>query len=93
MTRVIFNEEDVLDDGQPIAPVTVLPDAEAVAADDAHPVTGRLFRPARICDSRKREGEPGQERCRCDNAISEPRKTPTQAKQIAAHEGVELEVN
>jgi hypothetical protein len=93
MTRVIFEEEDTLDDGQPIGPVTVLPDAEAVAADDAHPLMGRPFRPACICDSRKREGEPGQECGRCGNPISEPWKTLTQVKQIAAHEGVQLEVN
>jgi hypothetical protein len=94
MTRMIFEEEeDILDDGQPIAPVTDLPDAEAVAADDAHPLTGRLFRPACICERRKREGEPGQERGRCDNRISEPWKKLRQAKQIAAPEGVELEVN
>ena len=93
MTRVIFKEEDTLDDGQPIGPVTVLSGAEAAAADDAHPHLGRPFRPACICEADEREGEPGEECGRCGNPIREPWKTLRQAKQIAAREGVELEVD
>lgn len=93
MTRVIFKEEDTLADGQPIGPVTFLPDAEAVVADDAHPLMGRPFRPACICDSSQREGESGEECGRCGDFIAEPWKTLRQAKEIAAREGVELEVS
>jgi hypothetical protein len=93
MNRVILKEEDTLDDGQPVGPVTVLPDAEAALADHAHPLMGRPFRPACICERREREGQPGQECGRCGNPVAEPWKTLTQAKQIADREGVELEVN
>ena len=93
MTRVIFKEEDTLDDGQPIGPVTVLSDVEAAAADDAHPLLGQPYRRQCICDSREREGEPGQECGRCGHPIREPWKTLAQAKEIAAREDVELEVN
>lgn len=56
MTRVIFKEEDTLEDGQPIGPVTVLSNSEAAAADDGHPLMGRPFRPACMCDSASATG-------------------------------------
>jgi hypothetical protein len=93
MTRVIFKEEDTLEDGQPIGPVTVLSNAEAAAADDGHPLMGRPFRPACVCGSHTRVGDPGEECGRCGNPIREPWKTLRQAKEIAAREGAELEVN
>jgi hypothetical protein len=93
MNRVIFKEEDTLDDGEPVGPVTVLSEAEAAMVDDAHPLLGRPFQPKCFCESGEREGEPGEECGRCGNQIGQPWKTLTQAKQIAAREGVELEVN
>lgn len=93
MTRVIFKEEDTLEDGQPIGPVTVLSDAETVAADDAHPLLGRPFRPSCTCESREREGEPGEDCGCCGYPIPEPWKTLNQAEEIAAREGVKLEVS
>jgi hypothetical protein len=91
VTRVIFKEEDTLEDGQPIGPVTVLSDADAEAADDAHPLLGWPFRPSCICESP--EGDPREECGRCGNEIGEPWKTLAEAKRIAAREGVELEVS
>jgi hypothetical protein len=71
----------------------VLSDAETMAADDAHPLMGRPFRHACACDSGNREGEPGEGCGRCCTPIRKPWKTLRQAKEIAAREGVELEVN
>lgn len=90
---MIFKEEDTLDDGQPIGPLTVLSDAEVVAAEDAHPLLGRPFQPACTCESREREGEPGEECGRCGCFVREPWKTLRQAEEIAAREGAKLEVN
>jgi hypothetical protein len=92
VTRVIFKEEDTLHDGQPIGPVTVLHDADALAAAGAHRARGRPFRPACTCELHIREGEPGEECGNCGCLIREPWKTLSEAKEIAAREGVELEV-